>query len=98
MRDVGMLGKAGPAAATEFMLPRVFYSLLLGIGVFVSMQRQQRRRGSQPEGGARRGILRLRNIAVVWLFYSLIHIWNVDPGKLSFGERTRFFLSLFGLA
>jgi hypothetical protein len=40
---------------------------------------------------------RLRAIAGVWLFYALIHIWNVQPVTLGFAQRGRFFLSLFGL-
>ena len=67
LRDVGILGNAGLPAAIKLVLPRVFYSLLLGIGVFVSMQRQQLRRGAKPDIRAQGGILRLRNIATVWL-------------------------------
>lgn len=98
MRDIGMYGKVDPTTAFEQLLPRVFYSFLLAIGVFVSMRRQQNRRGSPVKTGVVREILRIRNIAMVWLFYSLIHIWNVDGAEHTFVERAQFFLSLFGLA
>lgn len=98
MRDFGTLENAGTTAAAAFMLPRILYSFLLGIGIFISMQRQQRLRGLRSETGKQKGMFRLRNIAVVWLFFSLIHIWNVDPINLSFDLRTRFFFSLFGIS
>ena len=39
---------------------------------------------------------RLRAIVGVWLFYSLLHIWGMPPLELGFGQRARFFCSLFG--
>ena len=97
MRDFQTIAGAGVSGAIAIMLPRILYSFLLGIGVYLSMQRQQRRRGSIPEPVAYPRMLRLRNIAVVWLFYSLIHIWNVEPITLSLAERFRFFLGLVGV-
>ncbi len=73
------------------------YCFLLAVGVSLSMIRQQKKRGRITSGSARFGRLRrVRRIASVWTFYSLIHIWD---GHVDFSlfDRTRFFLSLFGL-
>src|SRR5262249_32592399 len=54
----------------------LFYAFLLGIGVFVSMLREQRRRGravvSRSPAMAR--LVALRKMAGVWLFFALIRI------------------------
>lgn len=73
---------------------RLFYCLLLAIGIFVSMQREQRRRGQTPRPGIARWLGRL---AGVWTFFALIRIWDHLP-EVSFATRTQFFLGLFGLA
>jgi len=73
-----------------------FYAFLLGLGVYVSMRRQQSRRGTVAgEGHIMLG--RLRRIAGVWLFFGLIHIWNIAPAPIEIGQRSRFFLSLLGV-
>lgn len=76
--------------------PQVFYCFLLAAGIFVSMQREQKRRGQSAaaRGGMARRTLR---IAGVWTFYGIIHIWSVAGGTATFGQRTRFVLSLVGL-
>jgi len=75
---------------------RIFYCFLLATGIYVSMLREQGRRG-QP-AGARGGVTRrLLRIGGVWTFYGLIHIWGVGSGQATFGQRTRFLLSLFAL-
>lgn len=75
---------------------RVFYCFLLASGICVSMLREQGRRGQPADarGGAAR---RLMRIGGVWTFYGVIHIWNVGGGLATFGQRTRFFLSLLVL-
>jgi hypothetical protein len=73
---------------------RVFYCLLLALGIFVSMQREQRR-SSQTRVAGRPGVV-LR-ILGVWTFFGLITIWNVQ-GDAPFFARVDFFLGLFGLA
>jgi hypothetical protein len=78
----------------DFHIPwsRMFYCLLLAIGIFISMWRQKRGAGQAP--GLPRRVLR---IAGVWTFFALIYIWNSQaPGV--FYDRSMFFLSLFGLA
>lgn len=72
---------------------RVFYCVLLGSGIWISMLREQRRtRGKTVRTGFRRGLA----IFGVWTFFSVIHIWSErDPA--SFFARTHFFIGLFGL-
>ena len=74
---------------------RVLYCLLLAAGISVSMLREQRRRGrvEAPRGG----LARATRIAGVWTFFAILHIWSVGASA-SFTQRTRFFLSLLGLA
>ncbi|MCP5281645.1 MAG: hypothetical protein H6930_08695 [Rhodoferax sp.] len=74
--------------------PRMFYCLLLALGIYVSMLREQGRRGLAPQAGMARRVWR---IAGVWTFFSLISIWNTGGGA-SFETRVRFFGSLWGLA
>lgn len=74
------------------------HCLLLAAGVAVSMVRQEKARAAPPEAGtARARLRRIRGILFVWVYYSVINIWNVPSNELTFQERTTFFLSLFGL-
>ncbi len=83
----------GAAALWDRLSPRVVYCCLLAAGIYVSMLREQRRRG-RP-GAARPGTARrLWRIGGVWTFYSLIHLWNVE-GPATVGERFEFMLGLF---
>ncbi|MGE5276404.1 MAG: hypothetical protein ACM3SU_05375 [Acidobacteriota bacterium] len=98
LRDFGQMLLVPREVAASRVGSRLFYSVLLGVGIFVSMLRERRRRG----GAARpRGVWpalgRIRAIAGVWLFYSLIRVWSVEPVSLGFWQRSRFFLSLWGL-
>jgi len=72
---------------------RMFYCGLLALGIFVSMLREQGRRGAALQAGR---LLRVWRIAGVWTFFSLISIWNTGAGA-SFEARFRFFLGLWGL-
>ena len=74
--------------------PRMFYCLLLALGIFVSMSREQGRRGAAVQAGR---LLRVWRIAGVWTFFSLISIWNTGGGA-SFEARVRFFWGLWGFA
>jgi hypothetical protein len=75
------------------------YCALLAVGVYVSMRRQEARRGVplQPPSAAE-SLRRARRILGVWTFYALIHLWSIEwsDETISVGERTRFFLALFG--
>lgn len=74
------------------------YCLLLSIGIYLSMQRAYSQ-GNSAAGQMRPAtkLVRLRRIAVVWTFFSLINIWNVVGGELTLAGRTSFFFSLFGI-
>lgn len=74
--------------------PRFVYCFLLALGIWVSMLRQQ---SSRARGGKNSFLIRMRRIAGVWTFYSVIHIWNVNSLEAGIGERFEFFLSLFGV-
>jgi hypothetical protein len=70
---------------------RLFFCLLLSLGIFISMLREQRRVGQLRAGGiVRRG----PSIFGVWTFFAVINIWNQ---KGSFVLLTQFFLGLLGL-
>lgn len=90
--------------------PRVFYSFLLALGIWISMLRQEKQRRA---GYTATLPVRLRQIAGVWTFYAIIRIWSMPPEGASYHEllhvwtevppgvdmmgRFDFFLSLFGL-
>ena len=98
MRDFGETFLVPPGETASRLACRLLYSLLLGLGIFASMLREQKRRGKPaPPAGRWAALRRLRAIAGVWLFYALIHIWSVKPATLGFADRGRFFLSLLGL-
>jgi hypothetical protein len=96
--DADQLIDAGVAGAWARLGPRSVYCFLLALGIFVSMLREQRRRGAAAAMAPPPTLSRsLRQISGVWLFYAIIHIWNVKPVELTFTQRTTFFFSLFGL-
>jgi len=78
--------------------PRLLYCFLLATGIFLSMLRQQQQRGKREDTSPWWGkISRVRKIAGVWTFFSLIHIADWGGDKISWDERISFFLSLFGM-
>jgi hypothetical protein len=80
----------------ESMSPRMIYCFLLTVGIYVSTLRQQHRRGqSEHVNSTTGGFIKLRHIAGVWTFFSLINLWNTRT-ITSTPERIRFFFSLFG--
>ncbi len=81
---------------SDFFVPRLLYTTALAAGVWISMLRQQHSRQLRS-GRSLPG--RFRRIAGVWLFYSLLHIWNIDlPGAGNrIASRFTFMRSLFGL-
>ncbi len=99
MRDFRHLSLMPPAVAASWVASRALYSFLLGLGIFVSMLRERERRGKPSPPDLRWPALRrLRAMAGVWLFFSLIHVWGTGPLELEFGKRARFFGSLFGFS
>ena len=101
LRDLEDFLEVGLQGAWSVLAPRLFYSFLLATGIFVSMVRQQKQRGKAAEEETPGLAIwrRIRRVGGVWLFYGIIHIWNVwlSIPSLTFAKRTSFFLSLFGL-
>jgi len=73
---------------------RMFYCALLAAGVYLSMLREQKRRGAGVPAARTPRPLRIFG---VWTFFGLISIWNVHAAA-GFRARTDFFLMLWGLA
>ena len=99
LRDVGeYLGGTG-AEITTALIPRVVYSFALGLGVFVSMVRERKRR--RQRGAARpplaTALVRIRRIAGVWAFYGLLLVWVAGPNSVGFVKRAEFMLALIGV-
>lgn len=81
---------------SEWMSQRMIYCFLLTLGIYISTLRQQRRRGQTEHLDSTTGrFIKLRHIAGVWTFFSLINLWNTRTIP-STPERIRFFFSLFG--
>ena len=81
----------------QHLSTRMVYCFFLALGIYFSMLRQQKQRGRVKPGNARTQILRrLRSIAGVWTFFSLLHSPTVSSSLTMF-ERAKFFFSLFGL-
>ncbi len=76
--------------------PYLFYTFMLGLGVYISMLREQARRGKPIVPSAFPMLRTLRRIAGVWLFFGLIRIWDVGA-VATLEQRMNFFGSLFGL-
>lgn len=85
---------SGTGVATRIE-PYILYTFLLGIGVYISMVREQARRGKAAQPCAYPRLRTLRRIAGVWLFFALIRIWDVGT-VATLEQRTEFFISLFG--
>jgi hypothetical protein len=99
LRDQPSLGFEPPSRMLALMAPRGVYTLLLGVGIAVSMLRERGRRGREeaPVSATMARLRQVRRIAFVWLFYALIHLWVAGPWGISIGQRGAFFLALFGI-
>ena len=96
LRDFGDTVFVPASVAASRIGSRLLYCVFLGLGIFVSLLRERNRRGNPAATpGLATSVRRLRAIAGVWLFFSLLHVWSVDPVTLGFERRGRFFLSLF---
>lgn len=82
------------AALWSSWSPRLVYCFLLAFGIWVSMLRQPaiRASGEKPATWTR-----LRRIAGVWTFFSIIQLWNIRLDGIGIGDCTAMFLSLFGI-
>lgn len=83
------------AGLRPWLEARSFYCLLLSLGIYVSMRREQGRRGAVAAAPVSTPT-QIRRIAGVWTFFALISIW-AEASAASFGQRVEFFASLFGL-
>jgi hypothetical protein len=84
------------AEVWERLSPRMFYCFMLALGIYGSMLRQRQQRGQvQRQDFIPTTLLKLRRIAGVWTFFSLINIWNMRTSA-SIPERITFVLSLIG--
>lgn len=87
---------AGSEQALNALGGRFIYCAILGVAVAWSMLRERRNRGKR-DAAARKPYWRtVRAIAGVWLFYGLLHIWNVGRHSLTVEERATFLLGLLG--
>jgi hypothetical protein len=78
----------------DYWSARAVYCVLLALGIWVSMLRQQK---SRQQGVSSSGLARFRRIAGVWTFYGLIHVWSLRIDGHFIMERLGFTLSLLGL-
>jgi hypothetical protein len=83
------------AALWPWLESRSVYCLVLALGIYVSMRREQQRRGAivAPPGG---WAVQLRRIAGVWTFFGLLRVLDV-PGGVPLAQRADFLLGLIGL-
>lgn len=79
------------AAVWAGFSPRLVYCFFLALGIWLSMQREQRR----PRGFVRPPVRRALAIFSVWTFFAFIHLWA--RGSQPHGQRLHFLLGLFGL-
>jgi hypothetical protein len=93
-RDVFMLSLDW-ATIGSWLLSRGFYCLLLSVGIYVSMRREQSRRGGSGAPAVTTWA-HARRLAGVWTFFALISIWS-DDNVAGFAQRVTFFLALFGV-
>jgi hypothetical protein len=83
------------ATLSPWIETRSVYCGVLALGIYVSMRREQRRRGAVA-GTAAGWAVRLRRIAGVWTFFALLNIWG-DSASAGFADRAAFMLALVGL-
>jgi hypothetical protein len=90
-----LLIAAEPGALWRAFCARAVYSVALAVGVWISMLREQRRRGATV--GSPTAVRRSARIFAVWTFFALLHVWGVGRATPAFADRARFFGTLLGL-
>ncbi|MBF0213064.1 MAG: hypothetical protein HQM00_05790 [Magnetococcales bacterium] len=71
----------------------LFYCFVLGIAIFISILREQNQRGKHAAPCST--LVTIRKIAGVWLFFSILRIW--DRTDSAFMADTSFFFAIFGI-
>jgi len=85
------------ALVWKILSPRMIYCFALALGIYISMLRQQQRRGNVTTANSRdKKFATVRRIAGVWTFFALVNYWNTRS-TASIADQVKFFLSLFGL-
>jgi hypothetical protein len=75
------------ATIAPWLLSRGFYCLLLSVGIYLSMRREQARRGTVAAAPVPM-LTQVRRVAGVWTFFALLSIWAEDS-VTGFGQRVR---------
>src|SRR6185503_20292068 len=87
-----------PHMMWERLASRTMYCVVLGLAIFVSMRREQARRGKAAAGGGALATLRrIRGIAGVWIVFGVLQVWITGLTINTFGQRARFTLGLVGI-
>jgi hypothetical protein len=75
------------------LVPRTSYCLLLALGIYISMRREQSRTGARSE---RPWYRRAVAILGVWTFFALIRLWH--HGNTSLLDRAKHTLAMAGIS
>jgi len=87
-----------PDVMWERLASRTTYCVVLGLAIYVSMRREQARRGKAATGGGTLATLRrIRAIAGVWIVFGVLQIWITGLTINTFAQRARFTLGLVGI-
>jgi hypothetical protein len=98
-RDIELYLLSSNEEWVSILLSRSLYSFVLGLGIFVSLRREaKRRRRKEPDRSiVFQLLIRTRRILGVWLFFGLLIVWVAGPDTTPFANRLAFFLALFGI-
>ena len=98
IRDFHKYFLVEPPVMWERLASRVTYCVVLGVAIFASMWREQRRRGKAAAGtGTLATLRRMRAIAGVWIFFGVLQIWVTGVPVNTFAQRARYTLGLVGI-
>jgi hypothetical protein len=82
----------------ERLASRTLYSVVLGFAIFISMRREQARRGKVAAGsGALAMLRRMRAMVGVWIVFGVLQVWITAFTINTFGQRARYTLGLVGI-
>jgi hypothetical protein len=95
-RDMRLYLESPGEDIIAMLLPWLLYAFFLGIGIFISMIREKKRRrnkSSRRSGGAQI-LIRVRRILGVWAFYGFLLVWIAGPPSITVGSRWQFLQAL----